>query len=448
MKQLKVILSALLLAVAAQAAAQEASASLDQLIREALRSNHMLAAAGYKVDEEAAKVPEIAIKRYPALTANAAYMYRFRLGQLTLPAGGLGLLPLGEASIAMPPEPVSIGFGHHNTLIAGATLYQPILQLPKIGTGVALAESSRKVAELQLTKAQLQVVNGVERLYYGLLAVRSRKLEAQRMIDAAEMRLYDAESARLAGKAVAVDIAGLNAAVADKRQALIGYATEEAGYLSDLRKLTGMDLATTTILPDPQPDDASPARLLSLDHYLRAAEAGNADILISRENVDKSRLAIRAAKQSYLPDLGLMAGYTYQDVISLLPRNNTYLGVSLSWNLQDAAANRHNVGQRRAVGMQAVESAEAVRRDVVAAVEKAYRHAQESLSLMDVARQARDYRAGLARQAGDRSDAGLCTALDLLDSQAALAHAQADYYSAAQAYRIALAELRQLTATH
>ncbi len=146
-----------------------------------------------------------------------------------------------------------------------------------------------------------------------------------------------------------------------------------------------------------------------------------------------------------------MAGYAYQNSLSILSENNPYVGISFSWNLQNLFGNSKVMKQRKLKHQQAVEYNEYVHKDIAAEVGKAYRQLKESEHLMEVAAQAVDFQRHNLDIAYDKQDAGLNTPTDVLEAEAEFAKSEADYYAAKQSYLITLANLRMLTsdtATH
>lgn len=416
--------------------------SLDEVVLKALENNNLIRASKLKEEEMRQKMKETNIKLYPSVTLNSMYMYRFNLGSLSFPEGAFGTLPLPEM---LPGQPTYREIGKHNTLIAGASLYQPILQLPKIATGVKIAQIDKELAGLEYTKTELLVVNGVERLFYGILAVRKRKIEAEKKIEAMSRRLYDVESAFLSGKTVEANTVGMKADVSDRKQDLLELDNEENDYLAELKTLTGTDFRDIPF------GDESNYPIQNVSDYLDDAAANNVDVRISALQIAQSEQGIKAARRNYLPDVGLMAGYAYQNSLSILSENNPYVGVSFSWNLQNLFGNSKVMKQRRLKHEQAVEYNEYVRKDITAKVEKAYRQLKETEHLMDVAAQAVDFQRHNLDIAYDKQDAGLNTRTDVLEAEAEFAKSEADYYAAKQSYLVTLADLRMLTsdtATH
>lgn len=421
--------------------AQE-SVMLDYVVSKALEHNNLLHASKLKVAEMGLKTDELKIKRYPAVTLNSLYMYGFNLGGINFPAGALGSfqLPTG-AEHTLPEAPIDIQVGKHNNFLAGAMLYQPVTQQWKLSSGIKVAEIDRDIAAMEYNKAELEVVNGVEKLYYGILAVRSRIEETQKRIELIERKAYDAESAVEAGKATDAATLGMTANLAARRQELLKLKIEESNYLSDLKKLTGLDFSQTQFTGNFV--DSNPVQPLT--YYLDRAQSANVDIQLADLNIRKAKHGIEAAKRSYLPDVGIMAGYNYQNSIEFLSKTNPFIGASFSWNLQDIFSNRKTVQQRQLQYEQAAEYREYAVKNTMAEVENAYRQLTESGDLIHVAAQSVNFRKRTLEIEYDRRDAGINTVTAVLEAEAEYAKAEADYYSAMVNYRVQMANLIMLT---
>ena len=369
-------------------------------------------------------------------------MYRFNLGGLSFPACAFGIFQIPTVADLMKPQsPVNIEIGKHNTFMAGATLYQPLTQQWRLSSGIKASGIDRDIAAMEYNKAELQVVNGVERLYYGILAVRKRIEENNKRIESIERRAYDAESAMEAGKSTDAVTLGMTANLAARRQDLLKLRIEESGYISDLKKLTGTDFSSVQFA-----GNFTAGNLVQpLSYYLDKAEASNTDLQLADLKIRKAEHGIAAAKRSYLPDVGLMAGYSYQNSIKILPETNPFIGASFSWNIQDIFSNRRVARQRRLQLEQAVEYREYASKSTAAEVENAYRQLQESGELINAAAESVQFRKRNLGIEYDRQAAGLNTMSEVLDAEAEYAKAEADYYSAMVNYRVMMANLIMLT---
>ncbi len=416
--------------------------TLEKAISAASQNNHLVQIRKLQVLEQDARVREARIRRYPALNISSAYQYNVNTGSLTIPAGSFGGLPLGGMPVPMPNEDKSFELGKHHTFNGGVMAYQPVTQLGRIQTGIEVARADRDIAALEQSKAELQIKNGVEQLYYGILAVRKRMVEAEKNIEVARLKLYDVESALQSGKTVEVNAAGLNANIANEEQELLKLRFVEEDYVAEFKRLTGIEGDTLLL------DEATPAADGSggtLENYLSQAATGNIDIRLTQLQTRKSELGIQAARQSSLPEVGIMAGYTFQKGNLMFPMHSPYAGASLKWNIQDLFSNRQVITQRRMLRQQAVQNELYTRQEISVTIEKAYRKLKQAEKLIAVAQKAVSYRKQELRIENDKRDSGLNKPVNISGTEAALAKAEADLYGARMSYKAAQSELELLT---
>ncbi|WP_353719306.1 TolC family protein [Dyadobacter sp. 676] len=422
--------------------AQQAQAlTLEQAMEMALQNNHLLNVRKLQVAEKEAKVAEDAIKRYPVASVSSSYQYNANLGSLVIGQGSFGALPLGGTTIQLPNEEKTFPLGKHHNFNAGITLYQPITQLGKIKTGIEVAKTDAELARHEQSKASLQIRQAIEKLYYGLLITQKQEDEATAKIKLARMRLYDVESALLSGKTIDVSKAGLQANIADEEQNLLKLRIQTEDYLADLKQLTGIETDSITLAPVGGLTIAPG----TLDSYLANAATGNNDVKIASLTEIKTQKAIRAAEQSNLPDIGLVAGYSYQTGNLLFPNNNPFVGAQLKWNIQDLIANRQVIRQRHFLSQQARENLINIQNQVRNDVAKTYRKLAQATALIAVAEKAVKYRTEDLKVQTDKQASGLNLEADILNTRSLLAKAQADLLAAQLNYRLAYSDLQRLT---
>lgn len=423
-------------------AQQVTTLSLQQAVDAALQNNHLLKVKKLQVEEKQAKIKEDAVKQYPTVNLHSLYSYNAKVGQLVIPQGSFGSLPLSPGTvISLPDATKTYDLGKHNLFVAGVSLYQPLTQQGKIHTGLKIDQTDVLIAQKEKDKAAEQVTQAIEKLYYGILINQQQQQEAAARLELAKIQLYDVESALLAGKTVTVNKTALLANKADEEQNLLKLDIEQQDYRADLGQLTGLPADSLQL----QPADTILQPATPLEQYQASAAQNNNDILLAQLGKTKSELAIKAARQSYLPDIGITAGYTYQQSFSIYPANNVFAGLMLSWNLQDILSNKQVFRQRNFVLQQAEENALHTQLQVKTSLEKAYRKLSQSRALIRVAQEAVQYRREDVKIQQDKRVAGLNTPSDLLNAQAALAKSTADLLAAQLSYRLALSDLRVLS---
>ncbi|MDN3550046.1 TolC family protein [Mucilaginibacter aquaedulcis] len=406
--------------------------SLQQLIDSALRNNHILATKLWQMKEKQAKIEEDKIKRYPATTLSGNYLHSFSLGELTIPAG-----TIGQSS---PSADKNFTVGKYNSSLVGLMAYQPMTQQVKIKTGLEADKTDVLLTEKDRLKISLQLKQSVEQLYYGILITRKRLEEAGATLALAQSKLLDADNALLAGKTLIADKAGLQANIADQEQNILKLNIQEQDYMGDLSTITGI-IATTINLKE---TDLDIAPIQTVDEYQNTAKSSNIDLQIANLNKSKAALGIKSSRQSNIPEIGLIGGYAHQFGNALLPVNNTYIGLSLKWDLQSIFSNKQVTRQRQFGLKQAEEHLINTELQVSNDITKAHRRVNQAQALVAVAQKAFTYRQEELKIQEDKQAAGLNKSADLLSTKALLAKALADMFSAQLSYRMAVTDLKIL----
>jgi outer membrane protein TolC len=420
---------------------------LEDAIDLALQNNHLLNVRKYQTEEKLAKVNEDRVKFLPVIGIGGSYQYNTNLPSITVEQGMFGTLPFSGVYFPLPPVDEIIEVGKHNVYNAGVTFYQTVSQIGKINAGVQFFKAELQIALTEESKATFQIKQAVEKLYFGLLILTKQIEEADIKVELAKTKLHDVESAIAAGKTTESSIYGLSANAADEEQNLLKLKIQYDDYSADLMQLIGLDPAIALELQPISADDFR-ADLATIDTSIIESSTKNNDLKMASLNKTKADYSIKASKFSYLPDLGILGGYTYQEGTEIYPRNNAYIGASLKWNLQDVLSNRTVQKQRTLVKKQAEENLANTKEQVSKDIAKAYRKLKQAEELINVAGKVVDYRKADLKIQSDKRTSGLNLEADLLSARASMAKAESDYYAAQMNYRIALSELKILTGNY
>lgn len=413
------------------------SYTLDQLQDSALRNNHVLAIKRWQIKEKREKTKEDEIKRYPAPTLNGNYQHIFNLGEITIPKGTIGEIN----NQSLPSTDESFKVGKYNNYSSGISVYQPITQQAKIKTLLKVDKMDEALTEREKFKISLQVKQATVKLYYGTLILQKQLEEAEARLALAQSKYTDVENALLAGKTITADKAGLQASIADEEQNILRINIQIQDYLGDLINVTGIDassLKLTEIGPIAQ-------QINALEEYKNVAANSNADLQIANLNKSKAELGIKAARQSTIPDIGLVGGYSYVFGSAIIPANNPYLGVNLKWNLQDIFSNRKIAKQREFQLKESEENILNTRQTVNNDIEKTYRKINQSQALITVTQKVVFYQKEELKLQENKQAAGLNVKTDLLNTKSLLAKSEADMYAAQLSYLMAVSDLQILT---
>ena len=425
----------------------DTSLNLEKVVSLALENNRLLNVKRLQIDEKQQKVNEDRIKYLPSVIAAGTYQYNSNLPNLTIEQGRFGQLPYGTMMIPLPAINEVFELGNHKNYQAGVTIYQPLTQIGKINAGVQVSKTELQIARTEEAKAELQVRQAAEKLYFGLLILQKQIEEAELKVSLAKLKLTDAGNALSAGKTTEVNQYGLAAAEADEEQSLLKLRMQYDDYMSDLRQLTGLKSDMNLVL-----EPVTSAKLIensvNIDTALTLAESQNNDVKIASLYKTKADNAIKASKYTYLPDIGLLGGYTYQHGTIIYPKNNAFIGASIKWNIQDLLTNRTVELQRLSAKKQAEENLANTKEQVNNDIEKTYRKLKQSEELIHVAEKLVRYRSEDLKIQSDRRNSGLNLESDLINAKATLAKSESDLYAAQLNYRITLSELKMLTGNY
>ena len=439
--------------------AQENSEKLNmqKVIDLAAQNNRLLSIKQLQVFEKQQKVNEDRVKYFPAVIVGGSYQYNSNLGNVTIQQGSLGQATIGSISTPIPSADTKLEMGGADIYSACIMVYQPISQIPKISAGVKVAKTDLEIAIIEQAKATMQVQQTAEKLYFGLLILQKQKEEVLIKLELAKRRLYDVESAVLAGKTTMSSQTGLKANMADEEQNLLKINFQIDDYSADLKHLVGLPPASSFVLEPVSVEDFE-FIALPMNTNVQKAQRDNNDFKIATLYKTKAEHAIDASRYSYLPDFGILGGYVYQDGNAhRLPQDNTnigfaprwsiedaFIGVTVKWNIQDIFSNTYIKRQRHSMKKQAEENLANTLEQVNTDIAKAQRKITQSAELISVARKVVDYRREDFKIQNDRLSAGLNLEADYLAAKAALAKAESDLFASQLNYRIVITDLQIL----
>ncbi len=151
--------------------------SLDECIDHALEFNRNNKAAQYSIDVAEAQYTQAISGRYPELTLTAAYSrldddpnFIFPSFQMEIPAidlSGLGFGQLQFPAVEVPQ--LDIKLFDKQSYSAGIELKYPIYTGGLVSSYIDQAESAIEIANQELKKSSLSIINDVKKYYYAVL---------------------------------------------------------------------------------------------------------------------------------------------------------------------------------------------------------------------------------------------------------------------------------------
>jgi outer membrane protein TolC len=311
---------------------------------------------------------------------------------------------------------------------------------------VRSARARQGVAEEEGLRVSQDIILAVHHGFFGLTSA----LEARKVADQNLERTLDhlrlTRERKEAGAVPKADVLRAQVEVSNAELALVRAENLIRLARGQLNLSLGRPVEQSTEISPGTPTVFSPDRI-DLDLAFRQAAASRPEIKAAFQKIEHSKSKIQEAKSAYGPRVRAEGSYGWRDS-DFLPQDEDWLvGVAIEWPLFTGFARQHRLAQARADLSR--EEAEAERLDQLVRQEvwNAHSRLRESYQALQTA----DVLVGDAleshRLTRERYEAGAGTITDLLDSQAALARAQASQVEAGWDYQVARAQFKRATGT-
>ncbi len=311
------------------------------------------------------------------------------------------------------------------TLFA-VTVTQPVTPLFKVREAVNIARADERIARAKAGMPIAEVTSGVEQLYYTLLIAQRQRVGADAKIKLLEgkVQLASASTPPLTGM--------------DERQAALFEATRASLTVnSQVKELTQSLNAMIGLPAETELELVAPVTVdekISLVEATTQAISSNAAVIEAEQTVAKARAASKLSKLEYVPDVAVLGGYAYQTALPLLPRDFSFIGVLVSYNVFDFGKRERTVRERKTQLAMAEGALEMTKAKVSAGVQKSYLDVERTRRILELTRRlAATYQITPASYQDDD-----------LEAKAARAKAEAEMFQAELDFRLAVAQLKQL----
>lgn len=375
---------------------------------------------------------------FPKLSLSAADFYSTSKGELTLHGGNLPIYMFNPATGTYVPNVTvnpdgsytlnqyalfpdqTIEYKVKNVFIAGVQLQQPLYMGGKVGTAYRMSRIGQQIAADNITLTRAQVILRTDEAY--VMAVRASQLA----IVARQYKGVLEELKKNIDSAVRHGLKTRNDQM--KVQVKLNEAELSIQRADNAYHLACMNLAHVVGIHDAAPSDTTfNTQLLTLDS--RLSERPEHSIL--QHKADLAAEQVHLTDSDFLPNLALLAGYSYANGGEVAGRKfvdsgSAYVGVTFKWNILNFGERAHKI--RSAKARQQIAQLELEDADEKMALElqqakNNWEEAQTEVNLTQIAlRQAAEN----MRLSKSNYDAGLEPLSDLLEAQALWQKAAAD----------------------
>ena len=303
--------------------AEQRTLTLEEAVTLATKQNSTVKIAGEKVKEMDARIRESRANYFPVVANDTTGVHMSEKQHIDIPAGAFGVYP---ETGAIPGRSSSLAQGRPTFVLSTTSVTQPLTQYFKIRAGVDVSRAEAAGARADVRRAQDEIAYKVKEVYYGILATERRREAVDAQIKAAELRTAEARNAVDTGVALEVKAAEVRAQIARVKHGRGQLDDAVTDMKLELADLCGLKLDVDLELT--QPGDGTTEPPAAVNSAVDDAVAHNSEIEAARQQVDKARAALRAARAEYIPDVGAFAQEIYQDGAPFVSRNNGAFGLA------------------------------------------------------------------------------------------------------------------------
>jgi outer membrane protein len=341
------------------------------------QAQHMAAAATNplarlgQLQVEAAEQHRLGVKSnyYPNIATQA---YGLRL--TTFPGDALTVQrPIAGTFVSVP-----VNIIEQTQFAVNVAAVQPITPVFAVRQLVKIARADENIARAKAGMPVTEQASIVEKSYFDLLIAERELISA------------GSEARKAQAKWIAVSDSGTARIPTEQQADAFGAAKSMLLAVSKVKELTaslndllGLPAETRLELVPPEPLVEN----LSLNEATANATNGSAEVIEAEQTAIKAHAGSKLAKMEYFPSIAVMGGYTHQNVINAVLKDNFgYFGVVGTYTLYNGGKRERGVNEARAQAEAADLGVQLTKAKVAGAVKTGYLRLERSRQLYQLAR--------------------------------------------------------------
>ncbi len=402
--------------------------TIDDAVAAAMKNNRRVQSSALDVSRAGEGTADVKTQRLPHfqiyfLGGEALNSINFTIPQGTLGTyPGIGPIPGQNAKIKTPQNFTGLGLGQ---------VTQPLSQLWKIHLAVLESKLGEELAQESLRQQRQNTAHSVRDSYYQIAQTQSQVASAEANVKyladlQAETDRNLAEQTALKGDSLAV-----KAKLSQQRYQLLTLRDSLESQKESLNQLLGRDLDTGfSVETQPVPAGAEVDIAAARQEALRQRP----EIREARIQTKKAEVEVRRQRAEYIPDFSV--GFTYLSLpnVSLLPQNVLQAGFVLQWQPFDWGQKRHKIEALKDSVKQTTLTQQDAEQQVMVEVKAKFRQLAQTRALVDTSALAQEAEREKLRVVTNRYGQKAALLSDVLQQEAAVAQADADYQKALAAF--------------
>jgi multidrug efflux pump subunit AcrB len=391
--------------------------SLEECILIAQEEDKDLQLLQMEIDKKQIEIDQVRTNLFPKVNLDGGYFWYYNSQRTTdveisitdLPLIG-GIPPIGLGTEFTVPE------GNRFIGMANLGIYQPITQLFKVNAASDVKRDEKSILENQYSEVSSKIKEGVAKLYAGMV-IESMKIENMTaQSDLVSEQLRQAESAIEQGEVLKLYELGLTADLLDKKTQIEQAKIDRATFLMRLNQILNFNSDSTWTATTIAIDTTAIQNLLVL--------AVDDSLVVNNYGFKNAQLTERLAqsgvnyyKNQLIPDVTFTAQGFYLENLPIVPRNNVFVGATLSWPILQWGKQQMDVRQADIKLKQAGIRLEQSKRTAEIDIQTKVLELRNSLNLLNTAKRAYDFRQEELRIKTDAFKNGLLAYNDYSDVQ-------------------------------
>jgi outer membrane protein TolC len=347
---------------------------------------------------------------------------------LKIPQGALGTY---QSTGPIPGQTSNISTPQTFTGFVLGQATQPLSQLWKVHLAILESKIGEELAQERLRRQRQDTAHSIRDLYYQIAQTQAQVASAEANIKylvdlQSETDRNLAEQTALKGDSLAV-----KAKLSQQRYQLLTLRDSLETQKESLNQLLGRDLNSEfSVEAQPLPADAE------IDIAVARREALNqrAEIREARIQSRKAEVEVRRQRAEYIPDFSANVTYLSAPNVSFLPQNVSIAGFVLQWQPFDWGQKRHKIESLKDSVKQTALTEQDAEQLVMVDVKAKFRKLAEARALLDTITLTQEAEREKMRVVTNRYGQKAALLSDILQQEAAVAQADADYQKALAAF--------------
>jgi outer membrane protein len=411
--------------------------TLDEATRIASGTNRDIQISKLEIVKAQETVAEAKTNYLPKLDLNVLAGAPLQPLNFRVPAGsfgtypGIGPIPATDSNIHSP-----VRF----SAFVNTSAAQPLTQLFKVNLAVNQARLGIELAKEGVHAQSQDTVRQVKEAYYQVAQLQAQVASAGAAVQALN-ELSTLTEQRLAQEIVLQsDSLTVKAKLKQQRYQLL--IAEDAFELQkqNLNRLLGRDLRT------PFSVEMVPFGELvewDLETARKQALEQRPELRGARLQTKIAELDVRREHAKYIPDLSFQVSYLGFQNVTFLPQNAGTVGFLFQWQPFDWGYKKHRIAELNATTEQKATAERDVEQRVLLEVEEKFRKMGEARILLDALTDQREADQTKLREVTDRYNQKAALVSDLMQQQAAVSQAEAQYQQALAGFWTARADFEK-----